>query len=119
LFRHKVFTFLKNQGLLSDERIELLLSWKNTGFSIDNSVTVYPSDHKESTLVPKSKLCRRWADLIGRVYQSDPLVCPKCGSQMRILSFITQDRVIRKILEHLKTAPPKHADHLPMGSNQS
>jgi hypothetical protein len=35
---------LNNQGLLNEERIKLLLSWEYTGFSIDNSVTVYPSD---------------------------------------------------------------------------
>jgi hypothetical protein len=29
-----------------DERIELLLSWRHTGFSVDNSVTVYPSDEQ-------------------------------------------------------------------------
>jgi hypothetical protein len=45
-------------------------------------------------------------------YQTDPLICPKCGSKMRIVSFITQPRVINKILEHLKNrathtrAPP-------------
>ncbi len=42
--RHKVFKILKKHGLLSDERIELLMSWKRTGFSVDNSITVYPSD---------------------------------------------------------------------------
>jgi hypothetical protein len=47
LFRHKVFQLLKNHGLLSDERIELLLSWKkHTGFSVDNSTIVYPSDER-------------------------------------------------------------------------
>ncbi len=30
---------------------------------------------------------RRWAALIKRVYQTDPLRCPRCGSQMRIISF--------------------------------
>jgi len=40
-------------------------------------------------------------------YPSDPLVCPQCGSPMRILSFITQDRVTRRILEHLKTRAAK------------
>jgi hypothetical protein len=194
LFRHKIFQLLKTQGLISDERIELLLSWRHTGFSADNSVTVYPSDeqglerlarymirspvslqrlhylpqtqqvfyqtnkghdqedseiidsmeflarvlmhvpdlnkpyihhygiysnrsqHKprkdstsaeatqieDPTRVSNSNLRRRWANLIRRVYQTDPLVCPKCGSKMRILSFITQPRVINKILEHLK-----------------
>jgi hypothetical protein len=46
LFRHKIFKILKKHGLLSDERIELLMSWRHTGFSIDNSVTVYPSDEQ-------------------------------------------------------------------------
>ena len=172
---------LKKHGLRSDERIELLLSWRHTGFSLDNSVTVYPSDEqglerlarymirspvslqrlnyipetqqvlyqsnkghdqqdseiidsmeflaralmhvpdlnksyiryygiysnrsnlkprKDSTpaeatqnedppRVSNSNLRRRWANLIRRVYQADPLTCPKCGSRMRILSFIT------------------------------
>ena len=204
LFRHKVFQLLKNHGLLSEERMELLLSWRHTGFSVDNSVNVYPSDERglerlaryvirspvslqrlhglpqtkqvfyqvnkghdqdDSEIIDSmefvarvlmhvpdfnkpyihyygiysnrsqhkprkdpvsaegtrnedppsgsnSKLRRRWADLIRRVYQSDPLICPQCGSKMRILSFITQPRVIRKILEHVKNrsthkrAPP-------------
>ncbi len=40
LFRHKVIRFLREEGLLSEERIELLLSWQNTGFSVHNTVTV-------------------------------------------------------------------------------
>jgi hypothetical protein len=35
-----------NHGLLSDDRIELLMSWKHTGFSVDNSIIVYPSDEQ-------------------------------------------------------------------------
>ncbi len=27
--------------------------------------------------------------------------CPKCGSEMKIISFIIESEVIRKILEHL------------------
>ncbi|MBI2925858.1 MAG: hypothetical protein HYY24_09165 [Verrucomicrobia bacterium] len=39
---------------------------------------------------------------IRQVYESDPLSCPKCGSTMRILSFIErhQTEVIEKILRH-------------------
>ncbi len=44
LFRSKVFRLLKDQQLISDERIQLLLSWKNSGFSVHNSTTVYPND---------------------------------------------------------------------------
>ena len=31
---------------------------------------------------------RRWAALIKRVWQVDPLRCPRCGSTMKIVSFI-------------------------------
>jgi len=45
---------------------------------------------------------RRRAALIKRVYEVDPLVCPKCGGEMRVIAFIErrQRDVIRKILEH-------------------
>ena len=33
LFRHKVIRLLQGKGLLSDERTELMLSWRHTGFS--------------------------------------------------------------------------------------
>jgi hypothetical protein len=45
---------------------------------------------------------RNWARLIKKVYGSDPLVCPKCKGPMRIISFIEDPAVIRKILVHLK-----------------
>jgi len=33
LFRHKVLALLRRKGLLTEERIDLLLSWRRTGFS--------------------------------------------------------------------------------------
>jgi hypothetical protein len=45
LFRAKVLAFLKAEGLLSEERERLLLSWEHaTGFSVDSSVKVEPED---------------------------------------------------------------------------
>ena len=45
--------------------------------------------------------CRKtWAALIKCVYEVDPLKCPKCGGEMRIISFIEEETVIRKILKH-------------------
>ncbi len=44
LFRHKVLSRLRKAGLIDEERIALLLSWKHTGFSVHNSVTVQPED---------------------------------------------------------------------------
>ena len=42
LFRHKILHLLKNKGLLSDERIEILNAFRRSGFSVDGSVTVWP-----------------------------------------------------------------------------
>ena len=45
---------------------------------------------------------KRWAALIKQVYEVDPLLCPKCGGTMKIISFIERDQkeVIEKILRH-------------------
>jgi hypothetical protein len=34
-------------------------------------------------------------------YEVDPLVCPKCFGAMRIISFIEDPDVMKKILKHL------------------
>ena len=44
---------------------------------------------------------KNWARLIQKIYEVDPLVCPKCKGSMRIISFIEDQQVIRVILEHL------------------
>jgi len=46
LFRHKILAFLKDEGLISDERIKLLLSWRNSGISVDCSVRIQTGDTK-------------------------------------------------------------------------
>ena len=69
---------------------------------------------------PYRKLCRmRWSALIKRVYEVDPLCCPKCGGTMAIVSFIEQEDqadVIERILKHCRLwddyparAPPQVA----------
>jgi len=44
---------------------------------------------------------KSWARLIQKIYEVDPLVCPKCQGTMRIISFIEAPSVIRDILNHL------------------
>ncbi len=44
LFRHKLFALLRDRGLISEQRIDLLLSWRHSGFSVHNHTTVYPND---------------------------------------------------------------------------
>ena len=203
LFRHKVLALLRRRGLLSEERIELLRSWRRSGFSVHNRVHAHPaqgrefealvrymsrspvslkrlrfapgakevvyrrkgrhdaaeptdderidaqefvarvlvqipdprrhlvryygaysnrargqrrkaeeklqgklasdaSEHVVPTPPERAALRRRWANLIRRVYETDPLVCPRCGSEMRIVSFLTEQSVIRRILDHIR-----------------
>ena len=44
---------------------------------------------------------KAWARLIAKVYHDDPLICPNCSGRMKIIAFIEEDRVVRKILQHL------------------
>jgi len=50
----------------------------------------------------RAALRRRWANLIRRVYEVDPLVCPRCGAEMRVIGFITEPSVIKRILDHIR-----------------
>ncbi|MFH1153325.1 MAG: hypothetical protein V1793_05875, partial [Pseudomonadota bacterium] len=43
---------------------------------------------------------QNWARLIQKIYEVDPLVCPKCQGSMKIISFIEKLDVIEKILRH-------------------
>lgn len=50
---------------------------------------------------PFQRKCRlTWAALIKAVYEVDPLKCPKCGGEMRIVGFIEETDTIEKILRH-------------------
>jgi hypothetical protein len=205
LFRHKVLTMLRDKGLLRQERIDLLMSWRRSDFSVHNRVQVSAGDgqglealarymmrspislsrlrftpgspevvylHKgghdeldagegervdamefvarvlvqipgprrhsaryygfysnaargkrrkaaapaeasssseperEKPTPPdgadRAALRRCWAEMLRRVYEVDPLVCPRCGGEMRVVGFITEPGVIRRILDHLR-----------------
>jgi len=59
--------------------------------------TAGPSKSETAWLKERRK---SWARLIRRVYEVDPLLC-RCGQRMRVVGFITQAPVIRKILDHV------------------
>ncbi|MDH4270730.1 MAG: transposase [Candidatus Aminicenantes bacterium] len=57
---------------------------------------------------------RGWAEMIRKVYEVNPLTCPQCGGQMRIIAFLTDYAVVDRIIDHLKLTfvaerpPPPH-----------
>jgi hypothetical protein len=214
MFRHKVLGLLRRRGLVSQERIELLLSWRRSGFSVHNRVFAHPGDGRDfealvrymmrspvslsrlrfspggkevvytrkgghdpaepeegeridadefvarvlvqipnprrhlvryygaysnrargqrrkaarklethdssvssqeplPTPPERAVLRRRWANLIRRVYEVDPLLCPRCGAEMRVIGFITEPSLIGPILDHIRrrdtvSRPPPH-----------
>jgi len=45
---------------------------------------------------------KNWARLIQKIYEVDPLICPKCQGPMKMISIIDDFDIIEKILKHLK-----------------
>jgi len=45
---------------------------------------------------------RGWAEMIRKVYEVDPLLCPKCQGEMKVISFLTEYSVVDRIINHLK-----------------
>ena len=73
----------------------------------------------ESEASPK-EFRKNWARLIQKIYNVDPLVCPKCQGVMKIITFIEHEAVIEKILRHLglwetrnHDPPVRNASHIP------
>ncbi len=46
--------------------------------------------------------CKGWAEMIRKVYEVDPLRCPRCGGRMKVIAFLTEYAVVDRIREHLK-----------------
>jgi hypothetical protein len=55
-----------------------------------------------------------WAEMIRKVYEIDPMVCPECGGTMKVVAFITNYPAVDRIIDHLKLRfvaekpPPSH-----------
>ena len=62
-----------------------------------------PHEAPEDAAIPdgpyRAALRHRWAESIRRVYEVDPLICPRCGS---VIGFVTQPALIDRILDHLR-----------------
>jgi hypothetical protein len=54
-----------------------------------------------------------WAGLIRKVYEADPLECPKCKGPLRVIALIEDPGVIQCILEHLGLWAPLATERSP------
>ena len=61
--------------------------------------------------VSSKEFRKNWARLIQKIYNVNPLLCSKCSGSMRIIAFIEDEQLVKKILKHLglwriKRKPP-------------
>ena len=63
---------------------------------------IQPDVDDDTNLVKARKAS--WARLIRRIYEADPMLCPRCGTTMKVLAVITEAPVIDRILRHLRVA---------------
>ena len=67
-----------------------------------------------AALAPKRRIGLRSAEMIRKVYEVDPLVCPRCGGRMKVVAFLTEYAVVDRIIRHLELTfaaekpPPVH-----------
>ena len=57
------------------------------------------SDGDEEVNVDARK--RAWVRLLAKVYEVDPMVCPKCGADMKVIAVIEDPDELKRILRHL------------------
>ncbi len=76
-------------------------------------------DHSHPPIIedePAYVPSKGWAEMIRKVYEVDPLLCPTCGGRMKIISFIEEPKTIDRIIRHLELSfeaerpPPSHQD---------
>jgi len=128
LFRAKLITFLSKKGLLQPDRARMLKAWKHSGFNVHRSRRIMPDERKDLERVaryiirnpfstdevdeeievidvsehqPRRIPSKKWRDLIKKVWEADPLICPTCQREMRIVSLIDERDVIEKMLKCL------------------
>ena len=43
-----------------------------------------------------------WARLLRHIFEVEPLLCPRCGVEMKVVSVLTHSVVVDKILHHFR-----------------
>ena len=92
--------------------------WKNV--HLENDVLEEKDDIVENATSAVFPVKSTWARLIAKIYEVDPLVCTKCGGEMKVVAVIMETTEVEKILKHLvktgKSPPGVCVDELDMVS---
>ena len=60
-----------------------------------------PPLHITEPVLSSKAYRKRWAALIKKTWDADPLVCPKCSGNMKIIGIVNEYETAKKILVHL------------------
>ena len=63
--------------------------------------TLFPGGVNDPSECARDKRAS-WARLLRKIFEADPLLC-SCGATMKIVSLITEPRVVDRILRHLES----------------
>jgi hypothetical protein len=66
-----------------------------------------PAPEDAETTRSQTRSAMSWAQRLRRVFAIDISRCPRCGGQLRMLTTITDPRVIAAILAHLESRPAR------------
>ena len=72
--------------------------------SDENADSIQVIDVREHQ--PRHIPSKHWRELIKKVWEVDPLCCPKCEGEMKVVALIDCPGLIRRILEHLNLWEP-------------
>ena len=50
---------------------------------------------------PRRVASKKWRELIKKVWEIDPLICPKCQGEMKMIALIDEAAVVSRILKHM------------------
>ena len=101
--KRKAIVTLHEEGMSLREISRRLTYRKKRSLALQSfsTKTSAAKDEPSSRLKKRAALRRNWARLIKRVYQVEPLKCD-FGRTFRVVAFITEHKVITKILQHLE-----------------
>jgi len=99
--RHRYFGVLAPNAPLRAAVTALALQ----AVATEPSAPVKPSGDDPTETPHRSPARYLWAMLLARIYEVLPLTCPQCGTEMRIVAFITEAVPVPRILRHIGEPP--------------
>jgi hypothetical protein len=125
-FRRKVIWLFVEKELIPPKGVQLIRRyglyssrikgrWPDMSYVSERAPSGWPAEHTKSEgfnspadfdpfpdadPVDSQIYKRAWARLLAKVYEVDPFVCPKCGSEMKIIAVSQEPQKMKRILRH-------------------